>query len=169
MAEVQVNSMSIQPIYNIDTQHPNSSSPPSADSASIVSAVSSLNLKIKNLPNAIVAALSGTIRFNSDTDSNIGGRDDDYKSVIDTMIAALSSKRLDFWKGQGYPGSYSKSTDSTSAALRGGTENSNSIYISKRFTKKDMVTEIRKQAIISNIQVCCPWSRWRVIQKSCCS
>ena len=88
--------MSTQPIFNIDAGCLNSSSPLSADSASIVSAVSSLNLKIKNLPDAIVAAPSGTIRDISDTDSKVCGRDDDSFSAIDTMISALSSNHLDF-------------------------------------------------------------------------
>ena len=44
--------------------------------------------------------------------------DDDSLSAIDTMIAALSSKCQDFWKGH----SCSQATDSNSAASRGGTD-----------------------------------------------
>ena len=65
--------MATQPIFNIDTHHHKVSFSRFVNSSNIVSAVSSLNTKIKNLPNAIVAALSGTIRDNLDTDSDIGG------------------------------------------------------------------------------------------------
>ena len=92
------------------------------DSDSFVSVVSSLNSKIKNLPNAISAALSGTIRDNYDSGSNIGGINDISLSAINTMFAALSLRRLDFLQGHGSFGSYSKATDSISAALRGGRE-----------------------------------------------
>ena len=101
MSEMQVNSLNTQPIFNINTQSPLASNSPHVDSSTIVSALSSLNSKIKNFPNAVVAALAGTIRDNLDTDSKIGGQDDDSLSVIDTMLASLSSKHQDFWKGQG--------------------------------------------------------------------
>ena len=76
-------------------------SPPFVDSSYIVSAISSLNSKIKNLPNIILAALSGTTGDNLDTDSDIGDQDDNSFSALGTMIAALSSKHHDFWKRQG--------------------------------------------------------------------
>ena len=89
------------------------------DSGSFFSVVSSLNSKIENLPNAILAALSWTIRDNYDSDSDIGGRNDISLSAIPIMIAALSLGRLYFWQGHGSSGSFSKATDSISAALRG--------------------------------------------------
>ena len=71
MAETQVNSLtSTQSVFNIDTHHHQANN---SNSPNFVSAVSSLSSKIDNFPNAIVAALAGTARGNSDTDSDIGG------------------------------------------------------------------------------------------------
>ena len=69
-----------------------------------------------------MAALSETIRDNYDSDSNIGGKNDISLSAITTMFAALCSKSLAFWQGHSSSGSYSKGTDSISAALSGGRE-----------------------------------------------
>ena len=69
-----------------------------------------------------MASLSGTIRDNYDSDSDIGGINDNSLNTISTMITALSLKRLDFWQGHGSSSSYSKATDYISAALRGGRE-----------------------------------------------
>ena len=101
MAETKFNSLNTQPIFNINKHSPTASASSHVGSSTIISAVSSLNLKIENLPYAIVADLAGNIRDNSDMDSNIGGQGDDFLSAIDTILAALSSKRQDFQKDQG--------------------------------------------------------------------
>ena len=44
-----------------------------------------------------MAALSGTIRDNYDSDSNIGGRNDFSLGAINPMFGALSLRCLDFW------------------------------------------------------------------------
>ena len=96
-----------------------------------------------------------------DTDNNIGGQDDDSLIACDTMIAASEGPRLNTVPGRPYSGSYYKAPDSNSELLRGGMENycssilkeNSSSNSSSTLTKKnDMVSELRKQVLTSNIR-----------------
>ena len=67
---------------------------------------------------------------NYDSDNNIGGWNDISLNAFTPIFTVFSLKRLDFWQCHSSSGSYSKATDSISAALRGYREHYRELPVS---------------------------------------